>query len=446
MTDATAPAAGTRTLARALGPADIVFLAIGSVIGSGIFIVPAAVLRQTGGNPGPALIVWVVGGVLSLLGALAYAEMAAMRPEAGGLYIFIRDAFGPLPAFVYGWTLFFAIASGAVATLSVASVAYIKQLIPIPDGAGKLPALILIAAVTAINVRGTKQSAGVQNVTTIIKTSLILVMSLMLIILGTGWRATMAQLWPDHLTSGLLSGIGLAMIGILWAYEGWQFVTFSVGETRDPQRNFPRGFVGGTAALIAIYLIANLGYLAALGPDKVQQADAVAAEAVREVFGVGPGKLVAAVIWIAMFSAANSILLTAPRVYYAMARDGVFFRKLAEVHPRLGTPAFAILAGAGWTMFLAAMGTFEQLFTYVVFSGWIFYGLAAASIFVFRRREPHAPRPFRCPGYPWVPALFVLSAATIVVNTIISQPKNAAIGLALVFSAVPFYFVWRRRR
>jgi APA family basic amino acid/polyamine antiporter len=280
-------------------------------------------------------------------------------------------------------------------------------------------------------------------VTTIAKTAGILLISLLLIATGAMWGATGATFWPDHLSGSLLSGVGLAMIGVLWAYEGWQFVTFSVGETRDPQRNFPLGFVAGTAALILIYLIANLGYLAALGPDRVQAADAVGAQAMQAVFGPGPGKVVAALIWIAMFSAANSILLTAPRVYYAMARDGVFFHKLAEVHPRFGTPAFAILAGAAWTMILAAAGTFEQLFTYVVFSGWIFYGLAAAAIFVFRRREPDARRPFRCPGYPWLPALFVLSAATIVVNTIVSQTKNAVIGLGMVLSAVPFYYIWR---
>ena len=234
------------------------------------------------------------------------------------------------------------------------------------------------------------------------------------------------------------------MIGVLWAYEGWQYVTFSAGETRDPQRTFPRGIIAGTAAMIGIYLLANLGYVAALGPIEAARSDRIAAAAVGAQIGPSAGKAIAAVILVSMFSAANGLALTAPRLYYAMARDGVFFRRLAEVHPRFHTPAFAIVAASLWAAVLAASGTFEQLLTYVVFAGWIFYALGAAAIFAYRRRAPDAPRPFRVPGYPLTPALFVAAAAALVLNTLATQPGRAFVGLGMVLLGVPAFVAWRR--
>jgi APA family basic amino acid/polyamine antiporter len=303
-------------------------------------------------------------------------------------------------------------------------------------------AVALIALIAALNVGGTRQSAGVQNVSTGIKAGAIVVMSMALIVAGRGYSAAPAA-WPDDASPALLSGIGLAMISVLWAYEGWQYVTFAAGEARDAQRTFPRAIVAGTGVLIAIYMLANVAYVSALGVEGVQATDRVAATAVSALFGPAAAKLIAAVILVSMFSAANGLTLTAPRMYYAMARDGVFFRKLGEVHPRFGTPAFAIVAGSLWAMVLAATGTFNQLLTYVVFSGWIFYGLGALSIFAFRRREPDAPRPFRVPGYPLTPILFVAASAAIVLNTVFTQPRNAMYGIAGVLTGVPAYFLWR---
>ncbi len=434
----------SRTLDRTLGFTDLLLIVIGTVIGSGIFIVPATVLRQTGGALGPALLVWFVAGVLSLLGALTYGELGAAKPDAGGLYAYIRDAFGPLPAFLYGWTTFFVIGAGSVATLAVAFTSYLRQLMPLSPIAAKIVAVLLIVVIAVLNVRGTRQSASVQNASTGLKAAAIVVMSLALIAAGRA-QAGAPSAWPAEVTPALLSGIGLAMIGVLWAYEGWQYVTFSAGEARDAQRTFPRAIVAGTAVLIAIYMLANVAYVSALGVDGVQATDRVAATAVAALFGPAAGKLIAAVILVSMFSAANGLTLTAPRMYYAMARDGVFFQKLGEVHPRFGTPAFAIVAGSAWAALLAASGTFEQLLTYVVFSGWIFYGLGALSIFAFRRREPDAPRPFRVPGYPVTPALFVAAAAAIVLNTLFTQPGRALVGLAVVLTGAPAYFLWRRR-
>jgi len=433
-----------RTLERTLGLKDLTLLVIGAVIGSGIFIVPAAVLRQTGGAIGPALLVWLVAGILSLLGALTYGELGAARPDAGGLYVYIRDAFGTLPAFLYGWTTFFVICTGATATLAVAFSSYLGQLVPITPFVAKLVSIAVIVVIAAVNIRGTRQAASMQNWSTLAKIAGILVMSVALLARGRGLAGDDMVVWPATVTGGLLSAIGLGMIGVLWAYEGWQYATFSAGETRDPQRTFPRAIVAGTAVLIVLYLLANVAYIAALGPAGVQASDRVAAASVAALFGPAAGGLIAVVILISMFSAANSLALTAPRCYYAMARDGVFFSRLAEVHPRFRTPAFAIAAGSAWAILLAATGTFEQLLTYVVFSGWIFYGLGAASIFVYRRREPHAVRPFRVPGYPVTPVLFVAASAAIVLNTLATQPARALIGLAVVLAGVPAYLFWRR--
>jgi len=433
-----------RTLDRTLGFTDLVLIVIGTVIGSGIFIVPATVLTQTGQTLGPAMLVWLIAGILSLLGALTYGELGAANPDAGGLYVYIRDSFGPLPAFLYGWTTFFILSSGSVATLAVAFTGYLGQFMTVTPTMAKVIAVLMIIVIAAINVRGTRQGSSVQNWSTGLKTGAILVMSLALLARGRGLSSGVTM-WPADFTPGLLSGIGLAMIGVLWAYEGWQYVTFSAGEARDPQRIFPRAIVVGTAVLIAIYLLANVAYVAALGPAGVAGSKRVAADSVTALYGANAGKLIAAVILVSMFSAANGLTLTAPRLYYAMSRDGVFFRKLAEVHPRFRTPAFAIIVSSAWAALLAATGTFEQLLTYVVFSGWIFYGLGAMSIFVYRKKMPDMHRPFRVPGYPLTPLLFILASAAIVLNTLFTQPGRALVGIAVVLIGVPAYLIWKRR-
>jgi APA family basic amino acid/polyamine antiporter len=367
-----------------------------------------------------------------------------MKPEAGGLYAYIRDAFGPLPAFLFGWTQFFVISSGSVAALAVAFTRYLDVLVPLTPLMQRVAAIGMIVAVAAINVRGTRGSAHVQNWTTGFKAAAIVVISLALVASGRSSGGAAVPVWPESLGLSMLSGVGMAMIGVLWAYEGWQYVTYSAGEAVDAQRVFPRALLVGTTSLIAIYLLANLGYLAALGPAAARS-ESVAADAVSALFGPTAGKVVAAVILVSMFSAANGFTLTAPRVYFAMAGDGLFFRRLAEVSPRFGTPALAIVASSAWAALLAATGTFEQLLTYVVFVGWIFYALGAMSIFVYRRRQPDAPRPFRVPGYPLTPLLFVAASGAIVANTFFTQPGRALLGLGAVLLGTPAYFLWRRR-
>jgi APA family basic amino acid/polyamine antiporter len=450
-TTATSPAASAAAstatatgLARTLNTWDLVLLGIGTVIGSGIFLVPATVLQQADGKLGLAMAVWVVAGVLSVLGALTYAEMGAMKPEAGGLYVYIRDAFGPFVAFLYGWGLFFVICSGSVATLAVAFTNYLKEFVDLGDLGSRLAAAAMIAVIAIINVRGTRTSASVQNWTTAAKVLAILALSVALLATGHGLQAASGQWWPETLDGRLLSQIGIAMVGVLWAYEGWQYVTFSAGETTSPQRTFPRALFLGTAAIVGIYLLANLGYVAALTPGGAARATRIAAEAGNSALGPWVGKGIALAILVSMFSAANGLTLTGPRVYFAMARHGLFFRQLAVIHPRFRTPAFAIITSSIWAALLAVTGTFETLLTYVVFAGWIFYALGGAAIFYYRRAHPDAPRPFRTPGYPLTPILFVASAAAIVLNTLVTQPGRALVGLAILLAGTPAYLVWRR--
>jgi basic amino acid/polyamine antiporter, APA family len=440
---ATVAESAPRQLRRILGMKDLVLMIVGTVIGSGIFLVPGAVLRAVGNSVPLALTVWLSGGVLSLLGALTYGELSSMKPKAGGLYVYIRDCFGTLPAFLFGWTLFFVISSGSIATLAVAFGNYMGEFLPLSPIGTKLIAILVIVVITAVNIRGTRQSADLLNVTTAIKVAAILAVSAVLL-----WYGKQPILGASHdastSTSHHLVGFGLAMISVLWAYEGWQYITYSAGETVNPQRTFPLAFLIGTGGLIAIYLFANVAYLAALGTHGVSSSTRVAASALGVVVSHGAAKLIAVAILISMFSAANSIMLNAPRVYYAMAKDRLFFRALSEVHPKFGTPAFAIAAAGVWSILLAASGTFEQLLTYVVFIGWIFYALAAASIFVYRKREPNAERPYKVPLYPLTPIVFIAAATALVLNTVATQPTRAAIGLAIVFLGAPAYAFWRR--
>lgn len=432
------------TLERTLGLRDLTFLVFGSVIGSGVFLVPGIILRQVDGSVGLGMLVWVVGGVLSLLGGLTYGELTSMKPEAGGLYVYIRDCFGRLPAFLYGWSLFLVIANGGIATLAVAFGTYLGQVVPLGHTGEKVAAVAMIALVTAVNVRGTRGSANLQNWTTLAKSVLLLGISAVLLARGRHFGEATASLWPARMDRSMVSSFGLAMIAVLWAYEGWQFATYSAGEAKNPRRDFPLAFLMGVLFLIGIYMVANLGYLAALGPAEATRSSTIAATSMTTVWSTGASKLVSLAILIAVFSAANSIQLTAPRVFYAMAQDGLFFRRLAEIHREFRTPAAAILVGGVWAAILAATGTFEKLLAYVIFAGWIFYGLAAASIFVYRRREPDAPRPYRVPGYPLTPLIFVLAALALVTNTVASAPIDAAVGAGIVLLGLPAYLFWRR--
>jgi APA family basic amino acid/polyamine antiporter len=441
-------------LVRTLRLRDLLLLFIGSVIGSGIFRTPGTILRQVNGSVGLLLLVWVAGGVLSLLGALTYAELAAANPEAGGLYCYIRDGFGRLAAFLYGWCLFLVIASGSVAALARAFSEYLARVIPISPIEQTVAAVIMIGVVTVINVWGTRKSSDLQNWTTLVKMGIIVILSALLLAFGHHARGIPSAFGVAHPGLGLWSNFGLAMIAVLWAYEGWQFGTYSAGEVINPQKAFPRAFLMGSLILVGLYLIAVVAYLFALGPAEMAMSETIAATSVAAVLGSWAGKIVALTILISTFSAANSVILTAPRVFYAMASDRLFFKELAEVHPRFLTPAAAIVGLGVWSAVLVCageLGSFKKLIEGVIFIGWIFYGLGAATIFPIRRASAGRPIPYRVPGYPWTPMLFVLAAAAIVGNAVYlafrdpSQFMNLAAAIVLFLIGLPAYFFWRKR-
>jgi basic amino acid/polyamine antiporter, APA family len=448
------PATAPASLLRTLRQRDLFLLFIGSVIGSGVFLTPGLILRQLNGSVGYSFLVWIIGGILSLLGALTYAELAAANPQAGGLYVFIRDGFGRMPAFLYGWCLFLVIASGSVAALARAFTRYLAEIIPLTPVEATGVSVAMIAVVTAVNVWGTRKSSDLQNWTTLIKVGIIVVLSAVLLALGHHIREIPPALGSSQSGFSLFSSFGLAMIAVLWAYEGWQFGTYSAGEVVDPQKAFPRAFLLGSLTLTALYLIALVAYLNALGPVAATNSEAIAATAATAVLGPWAGRAIAFTILISTFSAANSVILTAPRVFYAMANDDLFFKKLAKVHPRFHTPAAAIVGLGVWSSVLVCageMGQFQKLIEGVIFIGWIFYGLGAAAIFPLRRASQGKSLPYRVPGYPWTPLIFVLAAAAIVANAIYlafhdpSQFRNLAVAIILFALGLPAYLFWRRR-
>ena len=448
--------AASHILARTLRERDLLYLFVGSVIGSGIFLTPGLILRQLNGSVGYALLVWVCGGFLSLLGALTYAELAAANPEAGGLYCYIRDAFGRLPAFLYGWSLLLVIASASIGALAHAFTTYLEQIVPLSPVGHRAVALLMIAVVTVVNVWGTRKSSDLQNVTTLIKVGIIVLLGGVLLLLGFSRGQHASEIPAAMATSlsgyALFGAFGFAMITVLWAYEGWQFGTYSAGEVVNPQKSFPRAFLVGSVVLAGLYLFAVIAYLVALGPRAATASDAIAATAATSVLGAWAGKFVAATILISTFSSTNSVMLTAPRVFFAMANDDLFFKKLADVHPRFGTPAAAVLVLGVWSCILALAGGFAVLTNGAIFIGWIFYGLGAAAIFPIRRAHRGRSVPYRIPFYPFTPLIFVLAAAAIVGNAIyaafadLHQFSYLVVSIVLLLLGLPGYFFWSRRR
>jgi basic amino acid/polyamine antiporter, APA family len=437
------------TLIRTLRLRDLLFLFIGSVIGSGIFLSPGLILRQVQGSVGLSMLVWIAGGVMSLFGALTYAELAAANPEAGGLYCYIRDGFGRLPAFLYGWCLFLVISAATVAALARAFAQYLAEVVPLTAWESSVAAVAMIAVVTTVNVKGTRQSSDLQNWTTLVKSGLVIGLSVVLLALGKhGGEIAPATGTTLH-GADLFSNFSLAMIAVLWAYEGWQFGTYSAGEVIEPQRVFPHTFLLGSVILIGLYVVAVMGYLVALGPARAAASDAIAATAATAIMGPWAGKFVALTILISVLSATNSVVLTAPRVFYAMAKDNLFFKSLAEVHPRFHTPVAAVVALCSWSAVLTFAGRFAELIGGAVFIGWIFYGLGAAAIFPLRAAPAGKGIPYRVPGYPWTPIVFLLAAAAVVGNAIFlatrdpNQFRHVLAGVILMVLGVPAYFFWR---
>ncbi len=421
----------------------LTMVAIGSCIGSGIFLTPSQI---AGHLPSPLLIllVWALGGVITLTGALTFAELGAMFPQAGGVYVYLKEAYGGLFGFLYGWVYLVVITSGANAALSIACAYYLAFIFPMDQTGMILTAIGALVVVTVINILRVKAAEVFTNLFTGAKLMGIGAVILVGLIFGRV-EFSLASTGSNLSSGSLLSAFGLALIGVLWSYGGWQHASFVAGEARDARRMIPRAMVIGALVVAAVYLLTNLAYLFLLPVEAVAGSQSLAADAVSTVIPFG-GALIALLIAVSTFGTLGIYTLSAPRIYYAMAKDGLFFKKLAYVHPRFRTPVNAILVQSAWAVVLLLFwGTFEDLITYVVFTDWIFFGLTAAGIFVFRRTRKGAPRPYKTPGYPVTPLLFVGITFLFVANALIAKPVHAWAGLLLIAAALPLYFFFKSR-
>ena len=412
------------------------------MIGSGIFLVPGPIAGQLH-SFSAILLVWAVGGLLSLSGALSLGELGAMFPGAGGLYVYLRQAFGRPLAFLYGWGLLSMIQTGSIATLAVGFSLYLSRLFPLSRAGQKATGIICILVLTVVNCLGLRLGKLVQNVSTTAKLAGLTLLFLLLI-----WRGHMYHLRSSFLPAVPLAHsivpFGTALIAVLWAYEGWHAVSFTAGEFRSPVRDLPVSLFVGTALCAVIYLLLNVAYYSVLTPLALRNTDHAAATAVQAVYGSGTTVLISVLILTSILGAMNGLVLTGPRVYYAMGRDGTFFRRLGETNQRFRTPISAIVTQGIWASSLTLLGSFQQLFTYVIFTAWIFYGLTVAGVIVLRLRKPDLPRSFRVPGFPWPPILFILAALGITLSTIMTEPMHAFIGIGVILAGVPLYLVFRR--
>ena len=416
---------------------------IGGIIGAGIFRTPAAVAQRVG-SPALGLAAWVLGGGIALVGAFCFGELGQRRPKAGGGYVYLREAWGPFPAFLYGWALLLVIATGAIAAVAVTFANYALALAGLPDRVTVPVAIGAIGFLSAVNYRGVKPGAITQNIFTLLKLAALAALIVAgLAIAGPPVRSG-ALAPPAGGWVGTVSSVGTALVPILFTYGGWQQTNFIAEEIIDPEKNLPRALVLGVAAVVIVYLLANLAYLRVLGQAGLAASTAPAADAMRALLGPVGGKLIAAGIAASTFGFLNLVILVTPRVLQAMAADGVFFPRLAALHPVYRTPTGAILLQGAWAIGLTLTGTFSQLVDYVAFGDWIFFGLTVAGLFKYRARTvSDSPGAFRVPGYPWTPALFVGAAAYVVASSILANPKNALIGLALLGLGIPVYLYWR---
>jgi APA family basic amino acid/polyamine antiporter len=471
MTAASQPRAsqGRTEFVKAISRLDATALVVGSMIGSGIFIVTADILR-TVGSPGVMLVVWVLSGIMTLLGALTYGELAAMFPNAGGQYVYLREGISPLFGYLYGWTLFMVIQTGTIAAVAVAFARFTAVLIPaltpdvffggtvtLPTGtyevglsAQRLFAIASIVLLTWVNVRGVRTAALIQTSLTIVKTASLVALVVLGLSIGrnAGAIATNfgAQFWPaGGVVLVLVPAVAAAMVGALFSMDAWNNVGFAAGELKRPERDLPFAMAAGVALVTTLYVLANVAYLNVLPASAIANApqDRVGTAALQAMFGNAGLYMMAAAIMISTFGCNNGLILAGARVYYAMARDRLFFRRAGRLHPEHRTPAPALIAQAVWTSVLCLSGTYSELLDYVIFAAVLFYMLTALGLFVLRRTRPEAVRPVLAPGYPWLPGLYVAATALFCVNLLAQRPLYTWPGLIIVALGVPVYFAWR---
>jgi APA family basic amino acid/polyamine antiporter len=448
------------TLVRGLSLLDSILLLVSGIIGSSIFLTAKDI---AGPLPHPMLflLVWVIGGVISLFGCVAFAELGSMFPESGGQYVYLREAYGDLVAFLYGWMLFSVANGGTIAALSVASAAYTGQVFPMVSQEhvilslfgitltrAHVFALFLIAALTYANVVGLRWGALLQNVSTWAKFAAMAAFVVLGFAIGKGdWSHFHAH--GTGLSMGLhpgqfLSAFGVALIAVYFAYDGWVYITWVAGEVKEPRRNVPLAMVLGVIVVGVIYMAMNMTYLYAMPLGAIAQHETIAHAAAVALFSPRVAVWLSLLIAVSCFSAAATCTLSGARVYLAMAQDGVFFKRMAVIHPKWRTPAFSLIGQGIWAAVLTISGRYDQLYTYVIFGMVLSYTLTVIGMFLLRWRRPEIPRPYRCTGYPWLPAIYVLVGVAWTLNTIITRPTEALWGAGIVLAGVPGYLYWKR--
>ena len=433
--------------ARRLNLFDATMIVISGIVGSGIFINPHVVAEAV---HTPALIVgvWVAGGAIALLGAFVFAELSTVMPRVGGQYAFFREAFHPLVAFLHGWSLLLIVQSAATAAVAVAFAQYLARLAGLPQPLVAWMAAAILLLLAGFHALGVRPGALVINVITLSK-----ILALAALIAGVlvfahtaGWMHAPPDAAPAVHGLPLLSAFFAGLVPAMFAYGGWQTVNYIAEEVREPERNLPRSILIGVSCVILLYVGANIAYLNVLSPAVLAASKTPAADAATRVLGSLGGRVISTLIVVSTFGFLNHALLTAPRVYYAMAADGLFFRSLARLSPRFHVPVAAILLQAGLAAAFALSRSYERLLSYTIFADWIFFALSGAALVVFRRKLPHAARPFPTPGYPWVPIVFSLVGVGIVLNLFITERHDAWLGTAVMAAGVPVYFYWRGAR
>jgi APA family basic amino acid/polyamine antiporter len=446
--------AGTRELVRGLGPWAAAAITVGTIIGTGVFL-KAAVMAQGCGSPAWVLAAWGVAGVLSLLGALTYAELSAAFPRAGGEYVFLREGYGPFVAYLYGWARFWIATPASIAAYAVGAATFLGGVFAIDQVGGVVPvAITLIVVFTLLNCLSVRTGGALQTALTLLKVAMILGLAAGAFVGAgrIGWDRLFAGA-PDAGFPGL-SAFGLAVLAALWAFDGWNNLPMAAGEVRDPGRNLPRAIVLGVLIVLGVYALVNVAYFIALPFDAVvtsrsdatPDAPAVAARAAATFLGDTTQVVLAFAMTVSALSAMSGSMLTGARVPYAMARDGLAPARLGFVSEAARAPVGAVLVQGGWACLLATSGRFDQLTNYVVFSSWVFYGLNAGTVLILRRRRPDLERPYRVPGYPVIPILFAVLASLLLANTIVASPRDSLIGLGFMALAAPVYVVFHRGR
>jgi len=418
------------------------------MIGSGIFIVPATVAAGVQA-PLVMLAVWIVGGIACMFGALALAELAAAFSDTGGIYVYLREAYGPLVGFLFGWALLLVIDSGTIATLSLAfATKYLPYFVPLAPAGQKAAAVLFILFLVGINYVGVKKGAFLQNILTVLKFGALTGIIAAVFLFARGSWGNLVTPKPSSLGGDFVGQFGLALVAALWAYKGFECSTFNAGETKNPSRTIPLGLIAGCGLVTVLYIVTNVAYLYAVPAVEMAKSDRIAATAMNAAVGTVGASVVAFIILFSILGAANGHVLTGPRVYYAMAKDGLFFRRMAEVHPKFRTPHVSLLIVGAWSIALSLgpSGKFEELLKFAVFGAWIFLGLAVLGVFILRKKRPDLPRPYKTWGYPVTPAVFILAALFVLVNTLVKSFWNSFASLALIALGIPAYLYWNKKR